>query len=421
MIRSRTVFFTNISHEFRTPLTLIITPLKTLIESHHSDTFKKSLEPILLNSNRLLRLINQLLDFSKLEAGKMELNFETIEIKSFFSIIADSFDSYAKTQKIKLNLENLSEPIHVLIDRDKIEKIVYNLISNAIKYEDKPGKVNVKVRIEILENKKLDLEFIIQNHSKTIPKSELGLIFKRFYQSETRSNYEQGTGIGLSLAKELANMHNGDLIVRSDKEFGTIFTLSLMLDIVNHQEIDSQETKLTTITELDRIENIDEVDDDPSEKILVLIIEDNPELRNYIRDYVKSKYKTIIAKDGGEGLNKAFKHIPDIIISDIMMPNLTGTELTKQLKSDNRTSHIPIILLTAKASQENKIEGLESGADCYLTKPFEPKELILYLDNLIFARKKIQKQIQTKKTNQISVFSTNKLDKDFIEKIRFNY
>ena len=408
-------FFANISHEFRTPLTLIKGPIEKLLEKEKNTDKKKIYKVILRNSERLLNLINELLDLSKLESGKMKLSAQESDIVSFTKGLAMSFESYAQRKEILINVKSNNEVIYLFFDKEKMQKILTNLISNACKFTKEKGKIWVDIE-EDIRNKKVTIKVI--DSGIGIPEKDLSRIFDRFYQGANNVHTDHvGTGIGLSLTKELVEMHHGKIDVESEEDEGTTFTISLLLgsNHLNTDEIIYEETEYKEIT-IDEDETF-ETQSTENEETTLLIVEDNKDVRDFIKSIIENKYQIIEAEDGCDGFNKAIEFMPDLIVSDIMMPKMMGDQMTEKLKKDKITSHIPIILLTAKASEEEKINGLETGADDYLIKPFNEKELLARINNLINQRRKLrEKYLREAEINPAEVAVTS-IDKKFIENV----
>lgn len=378
-------FYENISHEFRTPLTLIKTPIEEALRTTQPIS-TKMMQIIANNTKRLNALINDLLSLSKIESGIMELKITRQNPVRQITEITDQFYSYAENKSIKLNIE--INPVECLANYDKevVEKIVTNLLSNAIKYTPKGGTVSLK---SYLEKEQLIVE--LKDNGIGISKKEQRRIFDRFYQVGGQDKKVSGSGIGLALVKELLNLQKGTINVKSEVNEGSLFMVSIPLN------------KLCFPKEAHRT-----TEHEPSQKPLnsykvpakenqgdlpiLLLVEDNEELRYYLHEELSDAYKVLIAKNGIEGCQKAIKTIPDLIVSDIMMPHKNGIELCNELKEDERTSHIPIILLTAKGGDENEISGLKSGADDYITKPFNVQKLLIRIQKLIEIRQKLRKK-----------------------------
>ncbi|MFC2092746.1 ATP-binding protein [Bacteroidota bacterium] len=415
-------FFANISHEFRTPLTLILGPMKEIIDRTKELKTKEEAEIAHKSANRLHGLVNQLLDLSKLEAGSMKLRTYKENIIPILKGLVLSFASLTERKNITLNFKSQEEVLVVFTDRDKVEKIVTNILSNAFKFTDEGGRIDVNVRSS---NGKV--EITVSDTGIGIPKEKLDKIFDRFYQTDdTHNRKAEGTGIGLALTKELVELHKGEIKVESEEEKGTTFTISFPLgrdhllpeEIVEGKvEIEEKPTPFATEIEEDKKE--EEIDIDlitETEKSLLLIVDDNADVRTYIRGHLDESYRVLEAVDGKDGMDKALEYIPDMIVSDVMMPEMDGFELCEELKNDERTSHIPVILLTAKAASEDKIEGLETGADDYIMKPFDAKELQVRIKNLIEQRKKLRERFHKEATIPIKKGKYSQIDEEFLKK-----
>ncbi|GGD70794.1 hypothetical protein GCM10011514_38630 [Emticicia aquatilis] len=410
----KTNFFTNISHEFRTPLSLILSPIEDLKKKYPSESM---LEPMRRNAQRLLTLINQLLDLSKLDSGQMQVNIKQNDLVSFIKVMTSSFSSLAENRKIDFIInQNRSEAI-AYYDADKIEKILINLLSNAFKFTSNGGKISVLVNYS--EDFK-EVEINVKDSGIGINEYKIKHIFDRFYQADSthQRNYE-GSGIGLALVKEMVELHKGSIRVESKEGEGTTFSVKLSInrksweeelkkaieDVPNYNLVD-----LTYLAHPEQpTENILKSDIPTVEDNILLIVEDNADLRQYIRSVFEQDYRIIEAVDGQEGIEKALEIIPDIVISDLMMPRLDGLELCKLLKTNEKTSHIPVVMLTAKANVESRIEGFELGADDYLTKPFNKEELQVRVRNLVIQREllrqKYDKQVFSLVTSELKVSS----------------
>ncbi|MEZ4886552.1 MAG: ATP-binding protein [Chitinophagales bacterium] len=416
-------FFANISHEFRTPLTLVLGPIGEVITKQKNDKNKSLLQMAEHNAQRLLELINQLLDLSKLEAGKMKLKASEQNLTPLLKGITMSFESYATRKDIRLHFASQKDDVWVYVDVDKIEKIFYNLLSNALKFTNEQGEIAV-----LMTEQKEWVEIQVQDSGIGISASRLPHIFNRFYQvdnSETRE--QEGTGIGLALVKELVELHRGKIDVKSTPQKGTTFTL---LFHRGKQHLTEHEVVEYTSTSINKTPNLIEFSERDSLQLTsnpvfrfnkkfptVLVIEDHADVRAYIKQYLVDSFHILEAINGQDGIEKALEHLPDLIISDVMMPKKNGYEVCQTLKTDQRTSHIPIILLTAKAAQEEKIEGLEIGADDYLVKPFDTQELEVRVRNLIAVRRQLRKSFADAPKIEPEAIQTNSVDKAFLEKI----
>ncbi len=444
--RLKSRFFANISHEFRTPLTLISGPLNGMLAAEIEEKKRESLRMIQRNSQRLLGLINQLLDLSKLEAGAMKLRATRMNIVHLVKGIANSFESSAGLRGISVDVASEREDIEVYCDRDMVEKILMNLLSNAFKFTSARGSVEVRVS----SSPSLPLtkpsegamggvgEWVKISVSDTgigIPPEQLGKVFDRFYQvdaSQTREH--EGSGIGLALVKELVELHHGTIEAQSEVGKGTSFTVLLPLGRSHLKEDEIVEESVVPGQEKQVIDSPDEIVKPPGipesrtsalESVprneggsIILVVEDNADVRTYIKGYLIPAYQVVEARDGAEGVKKAQEAIPDLIISDVMMPKRDGYEVCKTLKRDEKTSHIPIILLTAKAASENKIEGLETGADDYLVKPFEPKELLVRVKNLIDMRRKLRERFSTSTPLRPGEIAVTSADDEFLRRAK---
>ena len=413
-------FFANISHEFRTPLTLILGPVKQIKEYNNDPKTLSLLGGMETNANRLLKLINQILDLAKLEAKKMKLHASERNFIPHLKGIVHSYESLAKQKGTELSLSSSTDKLLLYYDSEKMESVLYNLISNALKFTPKGGRVS----IELIENRST-IELYIRDTGVGIAADRLDKIFDRFFQDESSGETRfDGSGIGLAIVKELVHLHHGKISVDSEPGAGTIFLLELPLG-KGHLE-PREIVKRWSSNELSSVPDIDIVDKIqtsktpestiPEDAPQILLIEDNYDVRAYIRQYLDRDFHVMEAEDGIEGIKKARTHNPDIIISDVMMPKKNGYEVCHILKSDIRTSHIPIILLTAKAAQEEKLEGLETGADDYLVKPFESRELVIRIQNLIRLRQKLRERFASAISLKPSEVVTNSLDQIFLDK-----
>jgi signal transduction histidine kinase/ligand-binding sensor domain-containing protein/CheY-like chemotaxis protein len=429
----KTRFFTNISHEFRTPLSLIISPVENLL----SDISLKSkeleqLSIIQKNSRRLLRLINQLMDISKIESDHLKLKVEKADIVQYIGEIISLFRYLATQNKIDFTFKTNRESFICFFDTDKIEKICYNLIANAFKYTPQKGKVSVI--LEIL-NEPGEKEFNghicirVKDNGIGISKEDQDKIFEQFYRADSNHNNILGSGIGLSLVQGLINVYRGKIKVVSEPEKGSEFIIYLPFEekYFNSAEISRSDEKPRTVTmdiyDLEQyVEKKDEllqpagVIDNDEDKTVILIVEDNDELRAHLTDKFSSLYQVYSASNGSEALSMVHTHFPEIIISDIKMPVMDGLELCKRLKSDESTSHIPVILLTAKAGNEDRYEGASVGADAYITKPFDTKVLIATVKNLIETRRQLREKYKRSLVIGPSDIEIASVDEKFIVK-----
>jgi signal transduction histidine kinase/DNA-binding response OmpR family regulator len=405
-------FFANISHEFRTPLTLILGPIEELRKQLQGNP-EGSLplfQTVKRNTQRLQDLINQLLDISKLKTGNVNLQVSLGNLVEFVKAIVLSFLSLAEYKKIKYEYGLPEEGSMVHFDPDKIEKILTNLISNAFKFTNEGGNIRVGIRFPEASpaNTPDSFEIKVSDTGKGIPEEMLNKIFDRFYQVRDSDSREvEGTGLGLALTKELVDLYRGNIIVESEVGKGSTFTVNLPVseEQFREEEIvslpsdeDIRTDPVTPVHEHDDYEDTEIMEgqnsDVSKDKPVILIVEDNADLRKYISRNLNSSYSILFAENGKIGLDKAHENIPDLVISDVMMPEMDGMEMCKHLKTDERTDHIPVIMLTARADIDSKLEGLETGADDYLVKPFNPEELKVRVKNLLEQRRKLSEKFR---------------------------
>ncbi len=395
-------FFANISHEFRTPLTLIMGPVEDLLQEKGAQKFRAPLLNIHRNSKRLLQLINQLLDLSRVDARSYRVNTTREDIIPFVNQVVHSFTSLAERKNIQLIVEADAPLKDRLIegqqcfyfDTDILEKILYNLLSNAFKFTPDGGIITVSLCLA--EKEKGFLELKVADTGAGIPADKLPFIFERFYQADDSSKRQyQGTGIGLSLVKELVALHQGKITVSSEVNKGTIFCCYFPLNkkIISKETIPrtpAREAGMPAMPVPGEMITADSPQKAGNGEPIVLIVEDHEDVRNYIREKLQDNYAILEAQNGKKGWQMATEQIPDLVISDVMMPEMDGFELCSSLKTDDRTSHIPVILLTARAEDADKLTGLETGADVYLVKPFNSRELKIRVNNLIELRNKMR-------------------------------
>lgn len=432
----KTKFFTNISHEFRTPLTLIISPLKELIESEQvPKEIKKQLKPIQKNSTKLLTLINQLLDLRKIDTNKMVMNVAKTNINSFTKAIFKSFKPLALRNNIDYTFIPLEKSAMLWFDEDKMETVISNLLSNAFKFTPPKGTISVKINSTEKDDKK-HIAIVVSDSGIGIPKKQQKYIFDRFYQiKENTETGKSGTGIGLSLVHELVKLHNGEVLVESAPSKGTAFTIMLPTGKAHfnssqvvfkksgdnavsiNQEVDIDNSMITS----GQIEK--DLAATPKKGVLV-IVEDNLEILAYTKNIFLEDYRVFTATNGKEGLRLVKQHLPDLVISDIMMPVMDGIELCKTIKTSEDSCHIPVVLLSAKVTDMDITKGLETGADDYVLKPFTSLVLKAKVDSIIKRRTELKEYYSRK----ISLEPTNieiepreeKFLKDAIEFIETN-
>ncbi|MBT8302175.1 MAG: response regulator, partial [Maribacter sp.] len=395
---SKTRLYSNITHEFRTPLTVILgmaETLKTNVLNKRFEGAEKSLEMIRRNGKNLLQLVNELLDLAKVESGSMELNLVQTDVIPFVKYLSESFHSLAEAKKINLTVYSEIDALEMDIDVNKMASIISNLLSNAIKFTAANGKIIVHLnKTKTKDNELFSIK--VQDNGMGLAEDDIAHLFDRFYQVDNEmSSKQEGTGIGLSLAKEFVELMNGTITVESALGKGSTFTVQIP---VTNNAVKTVDAKITVEPPFKKIvpntKTESSIFDEASTLPLALIIEDNEDVAHYLKTCLKGKYQTLHAINGDKGIEMAYEKIPDIIISDVMMPGKDGFEVCAILKADERTDHIPIILLTAKVAAEDRLTGLSHGADAYLAKPFNEKELFIRLDQLLLLRKKLVDKIQ---------------------------
>ncbi len=384
----KTRLYTNITHEFRTPLTVILGMAQQAMDKPHLH-LQEGLKMITRNGQNLLDLVNQMLDLNKLESGKLDLHYQQVDVVNFLKYIVESLHSLAENKGIKLHFLTDLDTLAMDIEENRLQQVVSNLLSNAVKFTPKGGNIYMTVG---RQNGTLSLK--VKDTGVGISEEQLPYIFDRFYQADaTATRYGEGTGIGLSLTRELVKLMNGTIAVKSHLHKGSEFEVTLPITHISDIKENKAETfKILKNTDVFLDNNITTIKNKiiDIEKSLILIADDNADVRAYIASCLAADYHLLIAKDGQECQDMAFDKTPDLIISDVMMPFKDGFEVCKTLKTDERTSHIPIIMLTAKADMSSKLEGLERGADAYLMKPFNKEELLLRIKNLLELRKQLQ-------------------------------
>lgn len=378
-------FLTNLSHEFRTPISLIMAPADKLLTEHKDDQTAGQLAVIRRNARRLLNLVNQLLDFRKLEEQELKLNLGDGEIISFAGEVIDSFRDLSESKSITLDFNAPREKLFVRFDHDKMERILFNLLSNAFKFTLPGGKVFVEInRYSASSADKAVVEFKIRDTGIGIGTDDQQLIFNRFYQAGNAhaGNLNPGSGIGLSITREFVEMHGGEISFESEPGKGSVFKVMVPLDVFARTSAEPRLPAGMAARENDmrlKRNNAHAITEMP----VLLIVEDNDEFRYYMKDNLETQYKIVEASDGEEGWDKALACHPDLIISDITMPQMNGITLSRKIKTDKRTSHIPFIMLTARTREDEQLRGLESGANDYLTKPFNFDILNIKIKNLL--------------------------------------
>ena len=436
-------FFTHISHEIRTPLTLIVGPLEHLIENAKDDpALNKELQPIKNNADRLMNLVTELLDFRKAETGKMTLQVSPGNMVKFSKEIFMAFQNMAIAQQIAYTFETDQDDIELYFDKMQLEKVLFNLLSNAFKFSNNGGKISVRI-----EQQRDWVYLHVTDNGKGIPADKKDSLFTDFYQANPSTNI--GTGLGLSLSKSIVELHHGHIDFESTpqnegKPGLTCFTISLqrgkahfkpadfIKDYVYYDDASNYRIKPTE--EENPIETTpstattasstfatattatDAISDAPEKKYSILLVEDNEEVRHFIKSLLETDYHVIEKEDGLQGWESALELLPDLIISDVMMPNMDGLELCRKLKTDERTSHIPVVLLTARSAYVHQVNGFENGADTYIMKPFNPKILTLNIHNLLQAREIIRQKFAQVITLEPQNLIINSTEQNFLNK-----
>lgn len=419
-------FFTNISHEFRTPLTLILGPLQQILLNYNgTNEMYKKLLVIESSANHLLKLINRLMDFRKYETNQFNLEAAEGNIVKYVKEIFLSFTEYAKDGGYNYTFESSNDEIMLYFDRLKLERVFYNLISNAFRYTPKGGEIIVRITKE-----KSEVIIEVDDNGIGIAKEYVDKIFDLFFEiptnNEVQSNYNKGTGIGLSIVKNIINLHKGIISVINKPTGGVIFKVELKSgknhlsenEIIKDFKISDDVAQYES--QLDNTQNIEKEDisdiEISEEKLTILIVEDHKVLRTFMKNLLKKEYNIIVAENGEVGLKKALKFIPDLIISDVIMPEMVGTELCAKIKENIKTSHIPVILLTSRSSLIYKIEGLESGADDYISKPFDLTEFKLRIKNLLISKQRLKAKFTSDDTFKPSEIAVSSLDEQLLKK-----
>jgi signal transduction histidine kinase/DNA-binding response OmpR family regulator len=417
-------FFANISHEFRTPLALILGPVEEQLRNEKLATGqRKNLGMIQRNAQRLLSLVNQLLDLSKLEAGKMELSVQQGSLGEFLQVVTASFDSLAEHKQISFTKNIGWLETKVGFDADKVEKIVNNILFNAFKFTPPGGKVIFS--FQVFAGKK-EVMLSVVDTGRGIPKNEQANIFSAFYQLKNDGEEGQpGTGLGLSLVNELVRLYGGKITLRSELNEGTC--IDVLLPVLASPEVPGSRSKQLITERIDKAIPLEAQEIQPAvdfagdERDSILIVEDNAELRNFIASGFRHQFTILSATNGEEGYGLATIHIPNLIISDVMMPKVNGLDFTNNIKKDERTCHIPVILLTAKADSASRIEGLKTGADDYLAKPFSMEELQVRVFNLLDLRKRLADNLKKELAQQQQAISEPEepsLDQKFLLRVK---
>ena len=437
-------FFTDISHEFRTPLSLILAPLQKIITSFKNDPkLGRQIELISKNADRLLRLIEQIVDLRKIDLNKMKLTLSRRDLVLYLKELTSSFDEIAEHRSMTLEFSSALESYETLFDESKLEKIMYNLLSNAFKFTPDRGKIQVSCKllqkgIATFPENLNDLpdgdyiEITVRDNGIGIPSEHKGHLFERFFRIERHDSIiRRGTGIGLALTKELVELHKGKLMVESEENKGTCFVILLpagnsiwsddqIAEIDDEEKIIAGSFQPFVLTE--EHEYARKYSGQKNKMVhnkknpIILLVEDEAEVRTFIREYFEINYQICEATNGIEGFEMASRNDPDIIITDVIMPLMDGIEMCRKLKGEIRTSHIPIIMLTARSSIDNKIEGLETGADAYIEKPFSLDLLEVQISNLLENRKILREKFSKELLIKPADIVVTSVDASFIQK-----
>lgn len=412
---AKLVFFTNISHDFRTPLTLVADPVEQLLaDKDLSGDQHRLLLLVQRNVNILLRLVNQILDFRKYENGKMEYTPVAIDMLQCFENWNESFLAAARKKHIRFSFDSMPDTdYHTLADVEKLERIYFNLLSNAFKFTPENGKVTVRLSVQEKEGQNF-FRFTVANTGSLISAEHICSIFDRFYKIDM---HHAGSGIGLALVKAFVEMHGGTIQVESDERQGTVFTVELPVcsctSVADTLSLEVSEQDLPVEFSEDEEEQEPGYD---SSRMSVLIIDDNADIRSYVHGLLNVEYSVIEAANGSEGIRKAMKYVPDLIISDVMMPGMDGIECCRRLKSELQTCHIPVILLTACSLDEQRIQGYDGGADSYISKPFSSHLLLARIRNLIDSHQRLRQFFGDRQT--LAKEDICDMDKEFVEKFK---
>lgn len=410
---AKLVFFTNVSHDFRTPLTLIADPINQLLaDKSLGEHSRQLLELMKKNVNILLRLVNQILDFRKVENGRMELHLEPFDLLSNFRSWNDSFRMALLKKHISFFFEAMPDAdFRIMADCEKMERIYFNLLSNAVKYTPENGKIVVSLQADVAS-----LRFSVFNSGSYVSSQEVDAIFERFYQID---GHQAGTGIGLALVRAFVEMHGGQITAQSDEK-GTTFTVLLPAQSISQYHptvvtLPAGETEVSaTLVESEL--SADEEEAGATGRPTVLVIDDNADIRHYVKTLLAEEYQVLDAPEAATGIRLAMKYVPDVIVSDVMMPGMDGVECCRRLKTELQTCHIPVILLTACSLDEQRIQGYNGGADSYISKPFNSQLLLSRIRNLIDSRRQLRQFFGDNQT--LAKENISDMDKDFVSRFK---
>lgn len=415
---AKLVFFTNVSHDFRTPLTLVADPIEQLLaDSSLKDRQRSLLKIAHKNVSILLRLVNQILDFRKYENGKMELSLTTIDLREQLLEWSQGFQTLAHKKHVHFNV-NIEENADfvMLLDTEKMERVYFNLLSNAFKYTPENGVIAATLSL-VQRPKGVSVLLVVSDTGTGISTQHIQHIFDRFYKIDI--NHSSGSGIGLALVKAFVEMHGGNIVVESMVGKGTVFTVEIPVQKPEGEEIQlNKESYIRLQTILEELSDAEEEEvlESDGGKESVLVIDDNKDIREYIKSMLADKYVVIEAENGSIGLRKALKYVPSVVVCDVLMPEMDGLECCKRIKSEIQTSHIPVMLLTACALDEQRVEGFECGADSYIAKPFNSQLLLARIQNLIANRQRLKKYSGDSKS--ISKEKVSDMELEFMDRFR---
>ena len=414
---AKLVFFTNVSHDFRTPLTLVADPIEQLLADTSLQEKQRSLLKVAhKNASILLRLVNQILDFRKYENGKLDLSLSTVDLKEQLEEWSQGFQTLAYKKHVHFNL-NVEQNVDFVmeLDAEKMERIYFNLLSNAFKYTPENGVINVVLSM-VQRPKGVSFLLVVSDTGTGISTEHIKHIFDRFYKIDI--NHSGGSGIGLALVKAFVELHGGSIVVESMVGRGTVFTVEIPVRKPDGKDVELQKggyiTPQTILEELSDVE--EEMVEQNENKESILIIDDNKDIREYIKSMLADKYLVLEAENGNVGLRKAMKYVPDVILCDVLMPEMDGLECCKRIKSEIQTSHIPVMLLTACALDEQRIEGFECGADSYVSKPFNSQLLLIRIKNLIANSQRLKQLFSD--GHSMAKETISEVEKDFIDRFR---
>ncbi|MBN2519623.1 MAG: response regulator, partial [Bacteroidales bacterium] len=418
-------FFTNISHEIRTPLTLLLGPLHD-IKTHSKlpNTVLRSLDIMERNGKRMLRLVNQLLDFRKIQKKKMKLKVRKIELIGFVKEVCENFNQIAKQKKINFKFQSDYSFQHVWVDPDKFDSVLFNILSNAFKFT----KENKNIDVKILSGTNDFIEVKVIDEGKGIPEDKIPFLFQRFSPLSGSDVNFDGTGIGLALSSEIMKLHKGEITADSKVNVGSCFTIRIRLgnghfsneELVSEDDtVEVQKHKKIEIEEVEIDNEINHLENEDEEKTLnkILIVEDNHDIKGYISDSLKDSFEIYTAANGKQGYEIILEHHPDIIVTDVMMPEMDGIQMTKLVKENFETSHIPVVMLTAKSLIKDQIDGIESGAEAYILKPFNSEYLRAVISNLLKQRENIIRKYRDKKEYNANEIKITSKDEEFMNNI----